>query len=40
MMAGNRIVLTGLTNKLIAQSLRISPRRIVTGLSAFLNLDK
>jgi len=40
MMSGDRVVLSGFANKLTAQSLRISPRRVVSALSGFLNLDK
>ncbi len=37
MKAGRRLVITGLINKLVIQSLRISPRRLVTALVRKLN---
>jgi short-subunit dehydrogenase len=37
MMAGQRLVVHGLTNKLAVQALRVSPRAAVLGLAARLN---
>ena len=37
MMAGRRMVVHGVTNKLGVQALRVSPRAVVIGLAARLN---
>jgi hypothetical protein len=37
MMAGRRLVIHGVTNKLGVQALRISPRSVVLALAARLN---
>ncbi len=37
LLSGDRVVIPGITNKLLTQSLRISPRRLVSKISAYLN---
>ena len=40
MLAGKVVAIPGLMNKLIAQSIRISPRSVVRALVAYLNRDR
>jgi uncharacterized protein len=39
MMRGTRVAIPGLRNKLLVQSLRVSPARVVLGLTASLNRE-
>jgi hypothetical protein len=40
MLAGKVVAIPGLMNKLIAQSIRISPRSVVRSVVAYLNRDR
>ncbi len=37
LLSGERVIVPGVTNKLLTQSLRLSPRRLVARISAYLN---
>jgi hypothetical protein len=37
MMAGRPLVVTGVLNKIVAQSIRVSPRRVVTRIVRAIN---